>query len=318
MLAMPSTWLYKLYLILQAKMSGRELALVDEGDPDGIVSGALFKMRYPNGVVLLAYPSEAQRSLLIRSVRWDFVADLPCPGKVKLRADHHLTNSPCGEREFYDPQAPASAVLALKALELDGDHVARRLVELAVETDTANIVSQEAWDLEAAVRGADYRGKLYLVELLARRGLEALKDEKVRDFIERYTRRRSRTEEYAKLLEPVPREAIVVFERDVGISYRYLTILLERAGAEFTFILVPKGLFRYRVYAGAKPDSTYNAAAVALALGGGGHKYAAGASFTAIGLGGALKKAISLLKAELGRDSLEVAFVGSGVVRRTL
>ncbi|PLJ78072.1 DHH family phosphoesterase [Infirmifilum sp. SLHALR2] len=308
--------LLKTYLVLKAVLQGRKLALVDEGDPDGIVSGALFKMKHPDGVVVLAYPGEVQRSMLIRSVKWYFVADLPCPGKAVLRADHHLTNPPCAEKEFYDPNAPASAVLALKALGLDGDPLASKLASLAVETDTANIVSQEAMDLEAAVKGADYSGKLYLIDLLASKGLDALNDERIRGFIERYGRNRGKTEEVAKSLSPPPREAVVVFEGDEGLSYRYLTILLERAGAEFTFVLVPKGLFKYRVYAGANPSSRYNAASVAAKLGGGGHRFAAGATFRALSLRRALNKVAPILKEELRSDKLEVIIVRKGGTHR--
>ncbi|QOJ79419.1 Fis family transcriptional regulator [Infirmifilum lucidum] len=315
---MRATLLYKLYLIARAKLEGRRIALVDEGDPDGIVSGALFRMKYPDGVVVLAYPTEAQKSVLIRSVKWDFVADLPCPGRAVLRADHHLTNPPCAEREFYDPSAPASAVLALKALELDGNAAASKLASLAVETDTANIVSQEAMELEAAVKGADYRGKLYLIALLAARGLEALKDERIRGFIERYGKSRGKTEEVAKALSPPPREAIVIFTRDERIAYRYLTILLEKAGAEFTFVLVPKGFFKYRVYVGARPSSKYNAASIASRLGGGGHKYAAGATFRALGIKGALEKVLPVLKEELNSNEIEAVVVSNGNMRKSI
>lgn len=310
------TELYKAYTIFRAKLEGRELALVDEGDPDGIVSGALFKIRYPKGIVVLAYPSQVRKHPLIRRVTWDFVADLPCPGKARLRADHHLTNPPCAEKEFYDPEAPAAAVMALKALGLENDGKAAELVRYAIETDTAKITSTEAMELEAAVKGADYKGRLYIIERLAERGIEALKDEKIKVFIDRFSKNKSRTEEVAKLLQPPPREAVLVFKEDMGLSYRYLTILLERAGSEFTFLLVPKGLFKYRVYAGANPDSRYSATNVTTPLGGGGHRYAAGASFRAVSLGKALRKVLPLLKKELGDKPIEVIFIEGGRISK--
>jgi hypothetical protein len=137
------------------------------------VSAALFKRRYPDAFVVLAHPSSVQRNPLYRLVTWDFVADLPCPGRVKVYADHHVTNKPCAEKSFHDPRAPAAALLALEALGLSEDLEARRLAELAVETDTANITSEEAELLEAAVKGAGYVEKLKLVEELARKGGES-------------------------------------------------------------------------------------------------------------------------------------------------
>lgn len=309
--------LYRIFLIIKAKLTKSELALVDEGDPDGIVSGALFKMRFPRGVVVTAYPPEIKSNYLIRAIRWDFVADLPCPGKARLRADHHLSNTPCAAVEFYDPNAPASALLALKALGLEENPTASKLVSLAVETDTAQITSQEAMDLEAAVKGADFKGKLHLIEVLAKKGVDALNDEKVKEYIERYRKNKSRTEEFAALLQPPPKEVIVFFKKDYKLSYRYLTILLEKSGADFTFILVPKGLFRYRVYAGAKPESSYNAASIVEPLGGGGHKFAAGATFRSISSANALKKVLPLLKQALGRDSIDIIVVEDDGLKKT-
>lgn len=308
--------LYKAFLILKAKILHRKLALVDEGDPDGIVSGALFKMKYPPSIVVPAYPGEIKKNPLIKGTYWDFVADLPCPGKARVRADHHLTNTPCAEREFYDPGAPAAALMALKALQLEDDPKASKLVSLAVETDTANITSPEAMELEAAVKGADYKGKLYIIQLLAERGVEALSDDRIKSYIERYRKSQSRTEEFSSNFKSPPREAILLFKEDKGLSYRYLTILLERAGAELTFILVPKGFFKYRVYAGAKPDSSYNAARLVTPLGGGGHRFAAGATFHALSFERAVEKVLPILKKELGRESIDAIIVEGSCLKK--
>jgi hypothetical protein len=300
--------IYRTLQILTAQIKKKPLALSDAGDVDGIVSATLFKISKPNAEIVLAHPQDVLRSPILRRVYWDFVADLPCPGKARLRADHHVTNSPCADEEFYDPSAPASAFLAMKALSLDNNPLAVTLVNLAVETDTADIRSQEALLLDAAVKGAGYRGKLRLVELLAREGLEALKREEVREWISRHEEMRKRTEKIAEKI-PVEKVTIVAFKKDLGIAYRYLTILLERRGAEFTLVIVPRGLFKFRLYAGAQPSSSYDASVIASSLGGGGHKYAAGALFNATSLEKALKRVLSVARTHyvIGDDAIYVA-----------
>ncbi|RLE60032.1 MAG: Fis family transcriptional regulator, partial [Thermoprotei archaeon] len=264
--------------IVKAKVMRRRLALSDISDVDGIVSAALYKRKYRNSIVVLASPVDVGRSLIIKSTKWDFVSDLPCPGRVEVRADHHITNRPCARREFYDPKAPCAALLALRALGLRDD-ISKDLVKIAIETDTASIESTEADLLNLAVKGAGYHGKLYLVEKLAEIGLEVLKDERVRKYIERARIVKKATEYMASRIEIMP-ITVVVFYRDLKLLYRYLSILLEKKGAKFTCIIVPKGIMKVRVYLGARQDSIYDSSILAKSLGGGGHRYAAGATIT--------------------------------------
>ena len=299
---------YRSAQILYGVASHRPMALSDMNDVDGIASAALYKRKVPEAVVVLAYPPEVRGSPLIRAVRWDFVADLPCPGKARMRADHHETNKPCAEREFYDPDAPASALLAYRGLGLEGDPVAEALVKVAVETDTARIESREAELLDAAVKGTGYRGRLFLVDRLAREGLAVLDDPRVQGWIERHMEVKRRTEEMAGRI-PLRRDLLVLFRRDLGLSYRYLSILLERRGAEFTFIVVPKPFWAYRVYAGARQESRWDAAVIARRLGGGGHRYAAGAFVRAFPRGRALERIVSELKSYMGAERLEFVVV---------
>lgn len=294
--------------VLAAKLLRRKLGLADAGDPDGVVSAALFKRRYPDAFVVLAHPSSVQRNPLYRLVTWDFVADLPCPGRVKVYADHHVTNRPCAEKSFHDPRAPAAALLALEALGLSEDLEARRLAELAVETDTANITSEEAELLEAAVKGAGYVEKLKLVEELARKGVRVLEEAAVRLVAERFSVKRKRTEEFLEKL-PLERVMLVFFERDLGLSHRYLTILLERRGVEFAVLVVPKKFFKYRVYLGARRDSGFDASLLAKALGGGGHAFAAGAMVRSLGLTRVRERILMLVREIYKLDSTPVYLV---------
>jgi len=255
------------------------LGLCDVGDVDGIVSAALFLRRYPRGVVVLAAPRDINK-WWIRRIRWTFVADLPCPGRVFIRADHHKTNKPCAKLEFYDPEAPCSALLAMKALSLDDDPVARELVKVAEETDTARIISKHAEELDLAVRFANYDEKIYIVKGLSERGLAILNDHVVRGLIERG---RAARDLMLKIAESIPIDDVLVIYSPVklGISYRSLTIELERRGARMVNILVKMGRRTFRYYCGAHRDGPYDCTQIATRLGGGGHKYASGAQFKA-------------------------------------
>ncbi len=269
----------RLMTVLLAKASGRPLALCDVGDFDGVGSAAVFLRAKPNGIVVFAAPAEV-RKLWARLVMWDFVADLPCPGKAKVRADHHRTNRPCAEREYYDPEAPCAALLAVKAMGLEGDPIAESIAAIAVETDTASIKTEEARMLDAAVRASNYEEKLYIARLLASRGLDALKDAKLVELSQRGLKMAEKVVDVASRIGVS--EAVVLYSpKRLPIPYRQLAIELERRGASLVLILVRRGYRTYRLYCGANRHSKYDCTVVATALGGGGHRYAAGAQYKA-------------------------------------
>jgi len=312
----PVESLYRLADIIKALLLRRPLALCDIGDLDGIVSASLFKMAFPRGVVVLASPPDVTGSILIRAVRWTFVADLPCPGRAVIRADHHETNTPCAETEFYDPSAPAAAVLAAKALGLEGFDRALRLVHLAVEADTASITSWEAELLSDAVKGASYRGKLYIVDALAFRELyEVLEDPRIRGFANAYQKVRAMTRDLALRLPLDDEVVIVVFRRNLGLSYRYLCILLEERGAKLTAIIVPRGFRSVRVYLGARSEQ-YDVSVVARSLGGGGHSYAAGALLKGFNRRKLVSRVLGALANYLGNSELSLLLVDGKRVER--
>lgn len=300
--------IYRALSICKALVAGKPLALCDIGDLDGLACAALFKMKYREGVLVLASPSDVKNSRILRAVEWTFVADLPCPGKAVLRADHHATNAPCARQEFYDPKAPAAAVLALKALGLEGFRRAEVLVRLAVETDTAKIESNEALALNDAVKGAGYRGKLKLAEMLSTTELEkVLSNGEVKKWMERYSKVRLATEKLASEL-PVVEHFVAVFEENVQISYRYLSILVERRGTKFTAIIVPKGFSMIRVYLGSS-DQTYDVSRLAGKLGGGGHSFAAGASIRGYPVRKIIRKVLKEIAMFTGQKELKVYMV---------
>ncbi|RLE84951.1 MAG: Fis family transcriptional regulator [Thermoprotei archaeon] len=306
----------RLSQIFKALITRKKLALCDKGDFDGIASAALFKRKFKEGVVVLASPYEVRTNPLIRAVKWYYVADLPCPGRAFMRVDHHETNVPCAELEFHDPRAPASALLALKALNLEDDSLAVEIVKLAVETDTANVSSREALFLDSAVKGSDYLGKIYLVEKLSEIGVKILEDERVKKWIEIHTKKLKFTKEIVNKLK-MRDVMILIFEKDIGLDYRYMCILLERKGAKMSLIVVPKKFFKVRLYAGARPESGFDAAIVAKMLGGGGHRYAAGATFRSFTKKG-IDKAISTFKRYLAQERIKVFIInGNKEIRET-
>ncbi len=297
------TNIIRLFQIVKAKILGRKLALCDEGDCDGIISATLFKMKYPKSEIVLAFPAEVKRSIILNFPEWYFVADLPCPKHAIIRADHHKTNPPKAKIEYYDPNAPCSAILALKALGLNGNSEAVKLVKIAVETDTGNFNTYEAKILTAAIKGSSYIGKLRIVNSLAKHGVKAIRSSIIQSPARKYLEVMRETEKLAKSL-PLREILILVFKRRYKLSYRYLCILAERKGAKFTCCIVPKGLFSIRVYLGASRGS-YDCSKIALKLGGGGHPYAAGAIVKSFRRHTAINKILETIVLNLGLKELE-------------
>ncbi len=300
--------------IIGAKLLKRPLALCDIGDADGLVSASLFLMRFPKGVVVFAPAGKVQGSRLYRMPKWDFVADLPCPGRVVIRADHHRTNRPCARHEYYDPNAPCSAYLALTALNLSNNPIAQALVKAAIETDTANIVSKEAEELDMAARFSSYGEKVKLARELSLRGFEALNEEWVKLIVERGYRAR---ELMLKIADLIPIDNVVnVYFRDRvrGISYRQLTIELQKRGASMVNILVKLGYRTYRYYCGADVNKGFDCTKIATALGGGGHPYAAGAQYKApiLNPSHGLRRFIGALRSILNPPQLSLLEVSGG------
>jgi hypothetical protein len=301
---------------LWARLSNRPLALCDSGDVDGITSAALFLRKYSNGVVVLAAPSEVNRSWWIKSFYWTFVADLPCPGKVLIRADHHRTNKPCAKVEYYDPEAPCSALMAMKALDLESDTVVNSLVKVAIETDTASINSKEAEELDLAVRFASYSEKLYIARALATNGLQALGNNKIRKLVERGDKAKRLMLEIANQI-PI-RDVVNIYSPiNLGISYRQLTIELQHRGARMVNILLRLGRRTFRYYCGADKNGPYDCTQVAIKLGGGGHRYAAGAQYKAplLNTQRGLDLFINTLKVYLSIDKLELLELSRGSIK---
>ncbi len=301
---------YRVLRILYAKFLRKPLALCDVGDADGMVSAALFLRKYPNGVVIFAAPREVHTSWWIKRTFWTFVADLPCPGKVLVRVDHHKTNKPCAKYEFYDPDAPCAALLAQKALDLEDDEVTNRLVKLAVETDTANIKTKEARELDLIVRYSSPRHREKIAKKLALEGIDALQDRKFREWLSIGERALSIINELVTKL-PKSEFLTIYVPKKLNISYRQLSIELQKKGVKMVNILVKLGLRTYRLYCGADRESIYDCTRITSELGGGGHKYAAGAQFKVHVLkrDEGLKRLINVLKNILNVNSIEVVII---------
>mgnify|MGYP000014572279 CR=1 FL=1 len=295
----------KVYWAIYAKLKNLKLGLSHEDDVDGIVSASLFLRKFPNSVLILGQPSEIKDSIFCwyNWITWDFVADLPCPARVKVYADHHKTNKPKRvEVLYYNPQAPSAASLTIIALGLEGDKISEEIVKVANDADTGRYSLEESILLNDAIKGADYHGKLYIAREMSKIGLEVLKNPRINKWIEINRRRRERASLIAERIETSP-ILIVEFERDVDIPYRDLCLKLERKGAnELCAIIVPKGR-RWRIYLGASRESSYDCSLLATKLGGGGHKSAAGAMVKD------KQRIYALLKDFLNTDKIKVVLV---------
>ncbi|RLF12498.1 MAG: Fis family transcriptional regulator [Thermoprotei archaeon] len=291
-----------LLAILWAKLTHKKTCLSHSGDADGIICAALF-LRRIRGVVVLAEPYEVQGGSWLNTFKWDYVLDLPCPPKAAVFIDHHKTNkpSPSVVEVYHDPKAPSAASLAVKAFKLEEDPVASRLVELANECDTANIVSEEAWDLNDAVKGSSRGDRVKLAKLLSQMGVEALKLPEVRKWIAKNREKRERTRQVADKI-PVEDSIFIELDSEEDISPRNLMITLEKRGAKVTCV-VSKRNGKYKVHLGSREDSGVDCSEIASKIGGGGHKYAAGATVED------LRKALKVIASLLRLKSIKVHVV---------
>jgi len=299
-----------LLALLWAKLKSKKTCLSHSSDADGIVCAALFLRHVKGeGFVLLAEPYEIQKGGWINLFKWDYVLDLPCPPKAQVFIDHHKTNkpSPKVKEVFHDPASPSAATLALKAFKLEEDPIARRLVELANECDTANITSDEAWDLNDAVKGAPRSKRVRLAKLLSELSLDALKLPEVQGWIARNRERRERTRQLADKI-PIEDGVFIELDGEEDASPRNLMITLEERGAKVTCVITPKD-GKYKVHLGSRGDSDVDCSKIAAKLGGGGHKHAAGATVDD------LNKALRMIAKKLGLRRVKLHVVrGSEVV----
>ncbi|MEM2025819.1 MAG: DHH family phosphoesterase [Desulfurococcaceae archaeon] len=265
--------------VLWAKLAGKQTCLSHSSDADGVVCAALFlRALRGRGVVVLAEPYDIQGGGWLNLFKWDYVMDLPCPSKALAFVDHHKTNRPSKavERLYHDPSAPSAAALAIRALNLENDDVSLKLVELANECDMANIKSEDAWNLNDAVKGCPKDERLNLARLLSTRGLEAFEVPEVKGWIARNRARRERTQELADKI-PVEDNLFVILKDENHISTRSLMITLEKKGCKLTCVVTSKN-GKYKVHLGSREDSGVDCSRLASLLGGGGHERAAGAT----------------------------------------
>ena len=272
--------LVKLWLV--AKIKRKPLILSHSGDADGILSAAIALRKFGDAEVELAEPYEIQKGGLFNLfdiIQWDIVADLPCPKGAKLWIDHHKTNKPCGKRYVYDPSAPCAAVLVLKALGLEDDEVARRLAEIAVQTDTASIRDEVAWKVYDAVKGSNRDGRLFLVKLFARQGLKALEQPTVQKFMVNGRNRRENSEK-AALRIPEGIIPFIYIDKHGLVFARMMLWYLQLRGFKLMFTVRRVSPREWSISIG-RGDDSIDCSEIAAKLGGGGHSAAAGATVKA-------------------------------------
>jgi len=295
----------RLLKVVEAKLAGAKVGLSHGGDADGVVCAALFLRRHPGGVVVFADPWEIRPTWTcwFNWPSWDFVADLPCPLRAKLHVDHHKTGRPCAKRELYDVEAPSAASLAIEALGLQGDGAAARLVKLANECDTASIKSREAWDLNDAVKGSSPEDRVVLARLLAAEGVEGLNHPAVRQWIDVNRARRQRALELADKVEVKDYVFVKLRVDSERFPVRTFMLTLEERGAKLTCVVTPRR-DKFKIHLGSRHDSGIDCAELAMKLGGGGHRYAAGATVDDVG------RALKRIGEALGLEEVELVELG--------
>lgn len=274
-------------------------AVVDMEDVDGAVCAALVLKRFPRARIK---PSSAkgvkvEGKLVAPAVeelegRFDLVADLSLPKSIEARVwvDHHLTavqEGKCLER-VYDSRAPSAAGLLAKYLGVE----APELVEVADRADSVSYLTEPpldfepgydpAWDVNDAVKALDSSKRfIELARVLAEKGIAGLREE--------FTPEISHTRELRRRAEALVKGVEKELRERGADAVLLLMPRVERRGstvsAHLVFSLYRRGLIKAAAvfYEGGcwinvgRGFEGLNAGSLAQELGGGGHRFSAGA-----------------------------------------
>jgi len=273
-------------------------------DCDGICSAALVLLKFPNAKIKFLNP----RSIFTVDEEFDLVIDLPKPKKCKVNIDHHKSNlerlkkeGQLGPQDIVDPDAPASALLLMKYLNLEGNKKAREIVEIAVAADTARH-TEETLILDKIIKASlnSEKDLLRIAKILAEKGKNFLSDEwlkkKQNEIEAELSKIKSLLKEFVDSLG-VNSGFVIVDEID-AIPYHSTKdiahMLLDR-GCDAVAVLYRDASepSKIRISIRVRRDSdVIDAEAITRKLGGGGHKKAAGAITTNV------KEAIFMLLKE--------------------
>ena len=273
-------------------------------DCDGICSAALVLLKFPNAKIRFLNP----RSIFTVDEEFDLVIDLPKPKKCKVNIDHHKSNlerlkkeGQLGPQDIVDPDAPASALLLMKYLNLEESKKAKEIVEIAVAADTARH-TEETLILDKIIKASlnNEKDLLRIAKILAERGKNFLSDEwlkkKQKEIEAELSKIKSFLKDFVDSLG-VNSGFVIVDEID-AIPYHSTKdiahMLLDR-GCDAVAVLYRDASepSKIRISIRVRRDSdVIDAEAITRKFGGGGHKKAAGAITTDV------KEAIFMLLKE--------------------
>jgi nanoRNase/pAp phosphatase (c-di-AMP/oligoRNAs hydrolase) len=277
--------------------------VISHNDADGIISIAALFMKYPEKKfsVYFATPSSLKLVLCkaISKARMGdelFIFDLsPNQETAKLASffettwiDHHIwedVNFDKNVKAVNDTSYPSAASLAAKYLGVDG-----KIFELADEIDRNNVKSEEAYYLRDLIDGIRFiYGKAANVKLKAiasriTKGFENIKTLENDGIVEKFR-------EFIKEVEEKVEKEVKFIEKDgIKIAF-YVTSRLIPARVvlnkvkEMNILADIVAVFYYYVKNGKmmtkiefRSANNYDVFEIAKRLGGGGHKYASGAT----------------------------------------
>lgn len=278
-------------------------------DCDGICSAALVLLKFPDAKIRFLNP----RSIFMVNKEFDLVIDLPKPKKCKVNIDHHKSNlerlkteGRLSPKDIVDPDAPASALLLMKYLNLEENKKAKEIVEIAVAADTARH-TEETLILDKIIKASlnNEKDLLRIAKILAEKGKGFLSDgwlkKKQKEIEAELSKIKSFLKDFVDNLG-VNSGFVIVDEID-AIPYHSTKdiahMLLDR-GCDAVAVLYRDASepSKIRISIRIRRDSDIiDAETITRKLGGGGHKKAAGAITTDV------KEAILILLKEFTEKS---------------
>ncbi|MHA1617104.1 MAG: DHHA1 domain-containing protein [Candidatus Njordarchaeales archaeon] len=293
-------------------------------DIDGIVSAALFLIKYPDAKIEFLSVKEAMET----EDFFDYVVDLPKTKNCRINIDHHETNyhrlvseGLLSENDVVDPSSPSAARLVAETLGLMNNKIAEELVRMADLADKGK--------MDNKLRLLDYVIKLNLnnkevlekiARVLARYGSNFDKDIWLSKELEKAQKLAN------EILGKVTRDIEKLIKR--GIEYAVLDC------RDIPFFVV-KEVAQYFLFKGGKavgviytdPDtgkdrlslristkSELKANEIAEKIGGGGHLKAAGAIFERE----ELHRVIGLLMQAFSKENKTVVFYALKIGNRSV
>jgi len=283
-------------------------------DIDGIVSAALFLIKYPDAEIRFLSVQQARET----EEFFDFVVDLPKTKNCSVNIDHHETNYKLlrregllSERDIIDPSAPSTASLVIKVLGLEDDNTAKQLVNMANLADTGRLDERlRLLDCVIKLNIGNEKVLRKIAEILAKRGSKFDED----PWLKRELKKVS------KLVQEVSERLMTQIDQLVksGVKYAVLDCrnvpffivkeaarwFLNRGGKAVAVIYIDPNSGKDRVSIRLGSETSLSASELAEKIGGGGHLKAAGAVLEK----GGLERAVGILIQEFSREGFTVIF----------